>query len=131
MQYTLPGVPCIYYGDEAGMEGYRDPFNRRCFPWGKEDAALTEWYRSLARLRQTARAALEDSPLVPVAAFRRCLCYIRQGKMQRLLIALNSGSAAEQITLPAGWEKATCLLGESPSGSILTLPPIGFSALLL
>ncbi|MDU6348456.1 MAG: glycoside hydrolase family 13 protein [Clostridium sp.] len=131
MQYTLPGVPCIYYGDETGMEGYRDPFNRRCFPWGKEDDALTRWYRSLAKLRQTARTALEDSPLVPVAAFRRCLCYIREGKTQRLLIALNSGSAAEQITLPAGWEKATCLLGEPPSGSILTLPPIGFSALLL
>ena len=36
MQYTLPGIPCVYYGDEAGMEGYRDPFNRVCFPWGHE-----------------------------------------------------------------------------------------------
>ena len=40
MQYTLPGIPCVYYGDEAGMEGYRDPFNRGCFPWGHEDAEL-------------------------------------------------------------------------------------------
>lgn len=39
MQYTLPGIPCVYYGDEAGMEGYRDPFNRVCFPWGHEDAS--------------------------------------------------------------------------------------------
>ena len=37
LQFTLPGAPSIYYGDEAGMEGYRDPFNRRTFPWGRED----------------------------------------------------------------------------------------------
>jgi glycosidase len=34
LQYTLPGVPCLYYGDEAGLYGYRDPFNRGCYPWG-------------------------------------------------------------------------------------------------
>ena len=33
--YTMPGIPCIYYGDEAGMEGAKDPFNRRTYPWGK------------------------------------------------------------------------------------------------
>ena len=40
MQYTLPGVPCVYYGDEAGMEGYKDPFNRGCYPWGRENQEL-------------------------------------------------------------------------------------------
>ncbi|MBR6005830.1 MAG: glycoside hydrolase family 13 protein, partial [Clostridia bacterium] len=44
MQFTLPGVPCIYYGDEAGVEGYRDPFNRTAFPWGKENMELLGWY---------------------------------------------------------------------------------------
>jgi glycosidase len=34
LQFTLPGVPSIYYGDEAGMQGYKDPFNRCCYPWG-------------------------------------------------------------------------------------------------
>ena len=33
LQMTLPGIPCIYYGDEAETEGYNDPFNRTCFPW--------------------------------------------------------------------------------------------------
>ncbi|MDD2268563.1 MAG: glycoside hydrolase family 13 protein [Eubacteriales bacterium] len=42
---TLPGTPCIYYGDEVGMEGYRDPFNRRPFPWGKEDDNLLSFVR--------------------------------------------------------------------------------------
>jgi glycosidase len=36
LQFTLPGAPCVYYGDEAGMEGFEDPFNRRFFPWGRE-----------------------------------------------------------------------------------------------
>ena len=51
LQMTFPGVPCIYYGDEAGMEGYNDPFNRGPYPWGREDKELQEWYRELISLR--------------------------------------------------------------------------------
>lgn len=51
MQMTFPGVPCIYYGDEAGVEGYRDPLNRRTYPWGHEDRELIEWYRLLTGIR--------------------------------------------------------------------------------
>ncbi len=53
MQFFLPGMPCIYYGDEAGMEGFEDPLNRRCFPWGKEDKELIEFYRQLSVLKKT------------------------------------------------------------------------------
>lgn len=52
MQYTVYGFPCLYYGDEAGMEGLHDPFCRRPFPWGREDAELTEHYKKLGRLRE-------------------------------------------------------------------------------
>ncbi len=52
LQMTLPGVPCIYYGDEAGMEGYNDPFNRRCYPWGAENPDLQNWYRKVIRIRR-------------------------------------------------------------------------------
>ncbi|MBQ8882440.1 MAG: glycoside hydrolase family 13 protein [Clostridia bacterium] len=51
LQYTLPGTPCLYYGDEAGMEGCEDPFNRRCYPWGKEDADMVEFFTRLGALR--------------------------------------------------------------------------------
>lgn len=53
LQMTFPGVPCIYYGDEAGLEGYRDPLNRCTYPWGREDAELLEWYRLLAQIRNS------------------------------------------------------------------------------
>ena len=50
--FSLPGVPCIYYGDEAGMEGCMDPFNRAPFPWGREDAALQSRVAEWSRLRR-------------------------------------------------------------------------------
>ena len=55
IQIMYPGCPCIYYGDEIGMDGYRDPFNRRTYPWGKEEAwqkALLSEYQRLSRLRK-------------------------------------------------------------------------------
>ena len=52
LQFTLPGSPSIYYGDEALMEGGKDPFNRRTYPWGREDAALLTHFRQLGQLRK-------------------------------------------------------------------------------
>ena len=52
LQYMLPGCPSIYYGDEVGMEGYKDPFNRRTYPWGHEDWELLEHYKRLGQLRK-------------------------------------------------------------------------------
>ena len=52
LQYMLPGSPSLYYGDEAGMEGGKDPFNRRPYPWGKEDGTLLSHFRLLGKLRR-------------------------------------------------------------------------------
>ena len=52
---TLPGVPTIFYGDEAGLEGYSDPFNRMPYPWGNEDSRLIEHYRKIGDLRRNHR----------------------------------------------------------------------------
>ncbi len=52
LQYTLPGSPSIYYADEVGMEGHKDPFNRRTYPWGNEDSELLAYFKGLGRLRQ-------------------------------------------------------------------------------
>ncbi|MBR2861907.1 MAG: glycoside hydrolase family 13 protein [Clostridia bacterium] len=49
--FALPGMMCIYYGDEAGLEGGKDPFNRKPYPWGKEDKELLSWYKTLTNLR--------------------------------------------------------------------------------
>ena len=52
LQYTLPGSPSLYYGDEAGMEGYRDPFNRRPYPWYHEDPEIMAHFLRLGQLRK-------------------------------------------------------------------------------
>jgi len=51
IQMTFPGVPCIYYGDEAGMAGYKDPLNRGPYPWGKEDQDILSWYKKIISIR--------------------------------------------------------------------------------
>ena len=56
LQFCLPGSPSIYYGDEAGLEGGKDPFNRRTFPWGAEDTALQSHFRHLGNLRKQSAA---------------------------------------------------------------------------
>ena len=57
LQFALPGVPCIYYGDEAGMTGGTDPYNRGSFPWGRGDTSITDFVRSLTALYR-------DTPLL-------------------------------------------------------------------
>ena len=52
LQFTLPGMPMIYYGDEAGMEGYHDPFCRRPFPWGRENNELLSHYTKLSHIKR-------------------------------------------------------------------------------
>ena len=56
VQYTLPGVPCLYYGDEVGLEGYRDPFNRGCFPWEEKNSELVSWFERLGAVRASCTA---------------------------------------------------------------------------
>ena len=51
-QMTFPGVPCVYYGDEAGVTGGLDPLNRKTYPWGDEDQELLKWYKKMIRIRK-------------------------------------------------------------------------------
>nr|WP_241635829.1 glycoside hydrolase family 13 protein [Fusobacterium gastrosuis] len=52
LQFTLPGIPSIYYGEEIGMEGFRDPFNRQCFCLESGDRDLLEYYIQLTEFRK-------------------------------------------------------------------------------
>ena len=131
MQFTLPGVPCIYYGDEAGMEGYRDPFNRGCYPWGGEDAGLREWYRMLGRLRARC-SCLREGEFVPVRAKGDTLAYLRRDDDETLLCAFNRGTEPQELHLGEEWRQAEVLAGSAPDAEgTIALPPLGCNALLL
>jgi len=79
--YTLPGFPCIYYGDEAGVQGGADPFNRMPFPWDSADEELTGWYRHLGKLRVENAAALALGELADISAEGSVLSYSRGGTL--------------------------------------------------
>ncbi len=124
LQYCLPGVPSIYYGDEVGMEGYRDPFNRGCFPWGQEDTALTDWYRRLGELRQ-ACPALKEGRFVPISGELGCLCFAREDARSALLCAVNASNIQRDVWLPPPWRERAVTLGEAVNdGGVLHLPPL-------
>ena len=76
LQFTLPGIPMIYYGDEAGMEGYHDPFCRKPYPWGREDKELLNHYMKLSHIKRE-EGSLCDSPLEFVACEDGLVVYKR------------------------------------------------------
>ena len=130
MQYTLPGIPCVYYGDEAGMEGYRDPFNRGCFPWGHEDAELVNWYRSLGKIRHSCEV-LKQGTLEPYYADDDCFVYIRSDEAvgQKLLVAANRTEQRKHLFMAQEWETASALLGKAVWNGTLPLEPYGYALL--
>ncbi len=113
MQFTLPGVPCIYYGDEAGVDGGEDPFNRGCFPWGNEDEQLIEHYRFLGKLRKEHKV-FADGEFVPVSAALGCVAYERRCESERIMTVANRNSHSIVYVLPE--EGYTIISGGSISG---------------
>lgn len=80
LQYLLPGSPCLYYGDEAGMEGFEDPFNRRFFPWGKEDKEMLKWYRILGALKRQNSALHKGKMTIWAASAEVVMLTLAQGE---------------------------------------------------
>ena len=89
LQFTLPGAPCIYYGDEAGMTGYRDPFNRGFYPWGEEDVNLQAFYRALARLKRE-NPALKTGRVEVITASNGRVQFLRQSAGQTAMVFSNA-----------------------------------------
>lgn len=131
IQYLLPGVPCLYYGDEAGMEGYRDPFNRACYPWGRENAELVAWYQGLGRMRAQQKDVLGRGNYRTLKAEGNLLAFERfvltEETRDSLMLIVNRSSRPQSI-LGAGLdlEGAQPVLGE-PLGAVNVLPPFGYS----
>ena len=98
--YTFPGSPTVYYGDEAGMEGYEDPLNRRAFPWGAEDEELLRWYRKLGQLRG-GRPSLQRGDICYLYADGSGLALRRQWNGEVTTAAMNSGK--EPLTMTLSW----------------------------
>lgn len=122
LQYTLPGCPSLYYADETCMEGYKDPFNRRTYPWGREDTEILGHFRCLGKLR-TQNIALRLGDIRFTVASDRHLAYTRSAQGQTLSIYVNrSGDAWDIPTGRVTFGKNI----DTISPDRLTLGPRGF-----
>jgi neopullulanase len=132
IQATLPGAPCIYYGDEVGLEGRMDPDCRRAFRWeeGRWDSGLREYVRALLHLR-SAEPALRDGPLRVVGADGPAVAFERGSGASRFVVAANAGDLAVRLDLRfdgdeggAGSELVPVELAGSGDGAGATGAPI-------
>ena len=133
--FCFPGSPTVYYGDEAGMEGFEDPFNRRTYPWGHEDGELLDWFKQLGALRKT-HPALRRGTIRYVAAEGPLLAFARADDGEEILCVCNAGDGPVALPLPG--KTASILVGspalsplEEDEGVQITLSPRSGAALLL
>lgn len=90
IQFTMPGSPTIYYGDEAGRQGFEDPFNRRTYPWGQEDREMLAFYRRLCNLRADSNT-LANGALNFLECHGALLQYERVSDHSRIMVIVNRG----------------------------------------
>ena len=119
--FGFPGSPMVYYGDEAGLEGFEDPFNRRTYPWGREDGELLEWYTALGKARR-ALPALRRGELAWTLTRGRVLSFLRTGAEGSVLAAVNAGDRPEPMDLP--WPARDWMTGAALEQGEQTLPPM-------
>ena len=126
--YSFPGSPTLYYGDEAGMQGFEDPLNRGTYPWGGEDGSLLAFFRRLGQLRAE-RISMQCGIIRYLHAQGGGLVVERLHGTERTVTALNAGDTPLELTLP--WDGRLCIdavTGQqflSQNGTVrLTLPPL-------
>ncbi len=102
LQFTLPGVPCIYYGDEAGLAGGADPANRSGFPWGREDKGLSFHYRMLGLIYR-------EHPVLAGGKFEMLsgryginddiMAFVRYDENERIVVLTNRSYGGNDVDL--------------------------------
>ena len=109
--YAFPGSPTIFYGDEAGMEGYEDPMNRGTFPWGREDRELQSWFAKLGALREN-RASLQTGELRWLYVKDWVLAFARDLEGETTAAVINAGSEPAVLSLPCSAAVVDAMSGQ-------------------
>ena len=100
IQMTFPGVPCVYYGDEVGSQGYSDPYNRATYPWEREDQELLAWYKKMIRLRLE-HEVLQSGDFQSFYIEPDLYGFRRSGRNEEILVLINRhATKTVEVKLP-------------------------------
>jgi neopullulanase len=130
LQATLPGAPCIYYGDEIGLEGDHDPDNRRAYPVdpGAGDRDLRAFFQAVLAARRE-HVALRQGTVRVLSAAGSGVAYLREADGRSAIVAVNAGPGRSKLALPRSGDRTYVPLalpgladGSLWSGSV-DLPP--------
>ncbi len=119
IQYTVYGVPDLYYGDEAGVEGFKDPFNRMPYPWGRENGELLGHYRALGKMRAS-ESVLKNGDFRAEVISNSAIKLARTSKKDKLLVIANREGYA--LTEKLDGRYRDLLSGEIYDGEITVAP---------
>lgn len=106
VMYAFPGSPTVYYGDEAGMQGFEDPFNRGTYPWSRENKWLIQYFQRLGELRN-ARESLQSGRIEYVRAEGAVLAFRRTKDHEVTLAVCNADKDPVSLELP--WSEGVAL----------------------
>ncbi|HSG26831.1 MAG TPA: alpha-glucosidase C-terminal domain-containing protein, partial [Candidatus Krumholzibacterium sp.] len=142
-QMTYVGIPQIYYGDEVGLKGGRDPDCRRTFPWNWEEVdrrrGLHDYYRKIIGIRHE-YSALRTGDFRTVLAEGKIYAYVREDDDDRIVVVLNNDAGARDVVLhlgPFGFADGDSLKDEiggsvrQVEGGIIELELAGMTGMIL
>ena len=120
--FMLPGIPSIYYGDEIGMEGMKDPFNRACMNWKNPDEELLHYFKNLTSFRAQNSEFLAEANFRIVSCEDRCLVLDR--KLNNRTLRLITNTSKFEIDIPDELKQSNSkVVFKSNEDNGLTLKP--------
>ena len=142
LQMTYPGAPTVYYGDEVGVTGGEDPYNRGTYPWvdrgGQPDTELLADFKRLIQLRHDHAVLRRGSLDAPLHVDEHVIVRARQLQGSWALVATNNSTVPKTVSvpLPAGappaWRDAlTSRPTDATRGSLTLTVPALFGSVLL
>lgn len=114
IQFFLPGIPSIFYGDEIGTQGYSDPFCRSYFNWNNIDTDLLNFYKTLGKLRRGSDCTIEGD-FITIHCENGYLVFMRKSKIDAVLIAVNLNDYDVCVSFPHEFKKTKEVIFGDPS----------------
>ncbi len=123
IQFTLPGVPCVYYGDENGMEGHIDPFCRQCFDWEHLNDDLIHYYKKIGKIRNDYKEIFKSGNFIELIAENGFLVYERRKNKKSVIVYINNSSKSHFIELKGNYKE---LFSEELKSGIISVQPYSY-----